>query len=134
MKKVKFVYTSQFVTGMFAALVVFLAVDTARAHHSSAVFFDSTKKFTLIGTLTRVEWINPHIQFSLDAKGDKSQTESWIIQGEPPNVMKSNNMSKVILEKAIGQTVTVEVSPARNGSHKGEMGKMTFPDGTIWSQ
>ena len=113
------------------ALGCLLAAESAWAHHSSAVFFDSTKQFTLTGTLSKVQWWNPHIQFSVEAKGDKGQAESWLIQSEPPNIMKSHNISKAIFEKAIGQTITVEVHPARDGSRNGEMGKITFQDGTM---
>ena len=113
------------------ALGCLLAAESAWAHHNFGFFFDMEKKFMLTGTLTKVNWRNPHIDFSLEAKSDKGQTESWFMESAPPNAFKSRKISKAIFEQAIGQTVTVEASPARDGSRYGMPWKITFPDGRV---
>ena len=119
-------------TRVSTALVLALSVvpGSGWAHHSSAVFFDLAKRVSLTGTLTKVDWRNPHIQFSLEAKGDKGQSELWVIQSGPPGLMKNHSISKASFEKAIGQTITVEASPARDGSRSAELKLIRFPDGT----
>jgi len=113
------------------ALGIMLAAGAAWAHHSSRVYFDATKRVKLTGTLTKVDWRNPHIRFSLEVKGDQGQVESWVIAGGPPNLMANHNISKADFQKAIGQTVTVEADPARDGSPSAEYWKITFPDGRV---
>jgi Family of unknown function (DUF6152) len=114
------------------ALGVLLAAGTAWAHHSSAVYVDQDKRVTLTGTLTKVDWRNPHVEFSLEVKSDKGQAESWRIESGPPNRYAIEKISKADFEKAIGQTVTVEVSPARDGSREAGLWKITFPDGRVF--
>ena len=115
------------------ALGLMLAVaGSARAHHSSALYFDyEAKRVTLTGTLTRLEWKNPHVQFFVDARNEKGVVETWSIESNPPNGMAHAKIGKALFVNAIGRTVTVEVSPARDGSRFGISRKVTFPDGTV---
>ena len=111
------------------ALAMLLAAGPLWAHHSYAVVFDPSKTITLTGSLTRVDWRNPHIEVSLDAKGDRGQTETWVIEGGPPRFFQSKSVDKSEFLEAIGQTVTVEALRARDGSLFGSLLKITFPDG-----
>ena len=111
------------------ALAVFLAAESLRAHHSLTPGFDLSKKVAVVGTLAKVDWRNPHIGLSLDAKGDRGQAEAWVIEAYPPSYFRSHNLSKSDFEKAIGQIVTVEVVRAKDGSLYGYLQKITFPDG-----
>ena len=110
-----------------AALAV--AAGSLWAHHSFSAVFDLSKKFTLTGTLTKIDWRNPHIELSVDAKGDGGKLETWVIESMPPNFFRGRNAAKSDFEKAIGQTVTVEAVPAKDGSLYGNMQKITFADG-----
>ena len=56
---------------------IFFAAGSLWAHHSPSAEFDMTKRFTLIGTLTKVDWMNPHIVVNIDARGDGGKVESW---------------------------------------------------------
>ena len=115
------------------ALAVMLAAGTTWAHHNMSALFDFNQRFTRTGTLTKSDWRNPHIQFFLEAKGDKGQAESWLIEGGPPNRFASRKISKADFEKAIGQTVTVEVevSADRDRPRYASLYKITFPDGRV---
>ena len=115
--------------GAIAVLIVFVAAGSVWAHHYYAAVFDPSKTFTLTGTLTKVDWRNPHIELSLDAKSDRGQVEAWVIEAGPPVFFRNRNVSKSDFEKAMGQTVTVEVYRARDGTLFGSLLKITFPDG-----
>jgi len=109
-------------------LAIILAAAAASAHHNNTRF-DPEKHITLTGTLTKFDYRNPHIEFSVEVKGDQGQAESWIIEGWPPNAFALRKISKADFQKAVGQTVTAEAEPARDGSPRGHLRKITFPDG-----
>jgi len=100
------------------------------AHHSPSAIFDMSKKFTLTGTLSKVDWINPHIVVFIDAKNSSGAAEAWKFESNPPAWFKRVSVGRVDFAKAIGQTVTVEGVRARDGSLYGYLQKITFPDGT----
>ena len=106
------------------ALVCLLAASSAWAHHSVASVFDQDKRVTLTGTLTKFDWRNPHTEFTLETNG-----ESWLLEGNSPSALARRKVSKENFQKAIDQTVTVEVNPARDGSHFVLLRRITFPDG-----
>ena len=82
--------------------------------------------FLLTGKFTKLDWSNPHVYFSVEAKGEQGQVATWLIECQPPNFFVSRKISKADFEKAIGQTVAVEVSPAREGSPNGVLRKITL--------
>ncbi len=113
-----------------AILTIFLAAGTAWAHHSPSSIFDMANKFTLTGTLTQVEWVNPHIAIYIDAKKvDGSGVENWKFESAPPAFLRRVGVNSADFKKAIGQTVTVEGNRARDGSYYGFLQKITFADG-----
>ena len=111
------------------AIGVFLATGPLSAHHSTTANFDASKTFTFAGTLTKVDWRNPHIELSLDAKSDRGQLEAWVVEAASPGFFRSRNVSKSDFVQAIGQGVTVDVYRARDGNLSGTLLKITFPDG-----
>ena len=118
---------------MIRASVVLAAVVsavTASAHHNMP-YLDMDKRITLSGTLTKFDWKNPHIEFSLETKGDNGQAEAWAIESAAPNGFASRKIYKGDFEKAAGQTFTIEVSPAKDGSRRAILRKVTFPDGRM---
>jgi hypothetical protein len=118
-------------TGAFVLLAALLAAS-AWAHHNMSALFDFNDRVTLTGTLTKMDWRNPHIQVFVDAKrGD--QVESWSIEGPPPNFFRARDISKEDIGNAIGKPVTAEVSRARDGSRAGLLRTMTLPNGTLVS-
>jgi hypothetical protein len=99
------------------------------AHHSPSAIFDMSKKFTLTGTLSKVDWINPHIVVFIDSKGASGAPEAWKFESNPPAWFKRVTVGRADFAKAIGQPVTVECVRARDGSLYGYLQKITFADG-----
>jgi len=116
----------------FAILMVFTSLfvpGPVPAHHSPSAIFDMSKKFTMSGTLMKVDWINPHIVVYIDAKKDDGSVENWKFESNPPSWFRRVNMARDDFAKAIGQTVTVEGVRAKQGELYGYLLKITFPDG-----
>ena len=72
-----------------SALVVVLGLlsNPLSAHHSFGAEYDASKPITLTGTVTKVEWTNPHIHFYLDVKDKSGAVVNWKFEGYPPNVL-----------------------------------------------
>jgi uncharacterized protein DUF6152 len=119
-------YKISFILIFFAVL---FAAGSLSAHHSPSAVFDMEKKFTVAGTLTQVDWINPHIVVFLDAKKDDGSAETWKFESNPPSWFRRVGIARNDLAKAIGQNVTVEGARAKNGSLYGYLLKITFVDG-----
>jgi hypothetical protein len=96
----------------------------AFAHHSTTAEFDVQHRTTVIGTLTKVDWVNPHIVVFVD--GDK---ENWKFESNPPAWFRRVGVSRADFAKAIGQKVTVEANRAKDGSLYGYLLKITYADG-----
>jgi hypothetical protein len=119
-------------TAAFVVLGAMLSAS-ASAHHNMSALFDFNDRVTLTGTLTKMDWRNPHIYVFLDAKRGADQPEAWSIEGPPPNFFRTRDINRADIEKAIGQSITAEVSRARDGSRAGLLRTMTLPDGKIVS-
>src|SRR5262249_6609955 len=118
------------------ALFVFLAAmfvaGTALAHHNMTALFDFNDRINLSGTLSKVDWRNPHIELIVDTKsGD--QVQSWSLEGPPPSFFRARDINRSDIEAALGKMVTAEASRARDGSRAGLLRVMTLPDGKIVS-
>jgi len=119
------------IPGILIIFTLLFAAGSVWAHHSPSAIFDMTKKFTLVGTLTQVDWINPHIVVAMDAKKDDgSSVETWKFESNPPSWFRRVGVARDTFAKAIGQTVTVEGVRAKNGVLYGYLQKITFPDGS----
>lgn len=115
--------------GIAATLLATASID---AHHSPSAIFDMAKPASVSGTLTRVDWINPHIVLSMDAKDQAGKIEHWTFQSNPPSWYKSVGLARADFAKAIGQTITVGFVKARDGSLYGYMNRIKLPDGTSY--
>ena len=110
-----------------AAAILLAASLSVSAHHSPSAEFDVTHRMTLSGTLTKVDWVNPHIVVFVDAKGAKP--EAWKFESNPPAWFRRVGVSRADFAKAIGQQVTVEGNRAKDGSLYGYLLKITYADG-----
>jgi hypothetical protein len=100
------------------------------AHHSPSAEFDMAKRVSISGTLTKVDWVNPHIVVFLDVKGNDGTVENWRMESNPPAWFRRVGVNRNDLAKGIGQTVTVEGNRAKDGALYMYMLKITFADGT----
>ena len=109
-------------------LLIFAGTAVLSAHHSTTAEFDVTRRVTLTGTLTKVDWVNPHIVVFMDSMG-RGGTEAWKFESNPPSWFRRVGVNRNDFSKAIGQMVTVESNRAKDGSTYGYLLKITFADG-----
>ena len=107
-----------------------LLATTASAHHNMSGVFDFNDRLTLTGTLSKLDWRNPHIEIGVNV-GKEGEVEEWMAEGPAPIFFRSRDTSKADFEKAIGKSVKFEVSRARDGSHSGLLRNITLPDGKV---
>ena len=113
--------------GLIAGIVVVLGAPPLLAHHAFSAEFDATKPLTLKGTVTKVEWINPHAWVHLDVKKPDGKVEAWMIEGGTPNTLFRRGFSKDSLKP--GTEVVVEGYQAKDGSNKANGRDLTLADG-----
>lgn len=118
------------VFGVRIAVLACLGTAALWAHHSPSAEFDMTKRITLTGTLTQVDWINPHIKVAMTVKADGGKVENWGFESNPPAWFRRVGVSRADLAKAIGQTVKVEGVRSKDGTFYGYLQKIIMPDGT----
>jgi hypothetical protein len=97
------------------------------AHHAFAAEFDSTKPVKLHGTVTKMEWINPHAWIHLDVKNEDGTVSSWMVEGGSPNTLLRNGFTKASLP--VGTEIVVDGYQAKDASNKANGRDITFPDG-----
>ena len=87
------------------------------------------KPFAVKGTLTKVDWVNPHIVIFIDAAGADGAAETWKFESNPPSWFRHVGLARADFAKVVGQMVTVGGVRARDGSRYSYMRKFTTPDG-----
>jgi hypothetical protein len=117
------------VPGALAAAVAALAAVPASAHHSFAAQYDASKPVTLTGTVTKVEWTNPHARFYIDVKDADGKVVNWNFELASPNYLKRAGWSSTSLKE--GDEVTVEGSLARSGANMANARTVRLPDGSL---
>ena len=113
--------------GLAFAIALMLAPMAALAHHSFDAEFDRNKPVTLKGSVTRVDWGNPHIWVFIDVKDAAGKVENWGVEGGAPNALFRNGWRKDSLK--VGDVVTVEGFRGRDGSNRANANRVTMPDG-----
>jgi hypothetical protein len=110
-----------------AGIAVLLAGKPMVAHHSFAAEFDSAKTIKLTGTVTKIEWMNPHAYFYIDVMGEGGKVANWGLEMGSPNGLMRQGWTRNSMK--IGDTVIVEGSAAKDGSLIGNARNVTLSDG-----
>jgi hypothetical protein len=112
--------------GLVAAGLI-VATTPVKAHHAFAAEFDAKKPVHLQGTVTKMEWINPHAWIHIDVKKPDGKVEQWMIEGGTPNTLFRRGLTKTSLMP--GTAIVVDGYQAKDGSQKANGRDLTFPDG-----
>jgi len=113
------------VTVLVALLV--LTVAPAFAHHAFAAEFDAKKPIKLQGTVTKMEWINPHAWIHIDVKKTDGTVEEWMIEAGTPNTLLRRGLTRDALKK--GTEIVVDGYQSKDGSLRANGRDVTLPDG-----
>jgi hypothetical protein len=107
--------------------LLFLAGAPAFAHHAFAAEFDAKKPVKLSGTVTKMEWINPHAWIHIDVKKPDGTVEEWMIETGTPNTLLRRGFTRESLK--VGTQVIVDGYQSKDGSLRANGRDITLPDG-----
>jgi hypothetical protein len=116
---------------LVAAMCVLAASARPGAHHSFAAEFDASKALRVTGTLTKVEWTNPHIYFYLDVKDEAGNVVKWTCESASPGALSRRGFKRGDLK--LGDTIVVDGYRAKNGANMMDARRVTLADGRIVS-
>ena len=112
---------------VLVAGVLSLAAVPVWAHHAFAAEFDSSKPIKLKGTVTMMEWINPHAWIHIDVKGEDGKVSPWMIEAAAPNSLLRRGFTKNSLP--VGTEILVEGYQAKDEAKRANGSIITFTDG-----
>lgn len=113
-----------------AAVVVLFAIlagAPALAHHAFAAEFDAKKPVKLRGTVTKMEWINPHAWVHIDVKKDDGSVDEWMIEAGTPNTLLRRGFTRDSLKP--GTEIIVDGYQSKDGSLRANGRDVTLPNG-----
>jgi len=111
---------------VFVGMAMLAAAVPVVAHHSFAAEFDASKPIKLTGTVTKIEWMNPHTYFYIDVT-ENGKTENWGMEMGSPNGLMRQGWTRNSMK--VGDSVTVEGSRAKDGSNIGNARSVTLSGG-----
>ena len=114
---------TRIIVGLVMVGLVALGAAPVVAHHAFSAEFDADRPLQLEGTVTRVEWINPHAWIHIETDGG----EHWMVEGGTPNTLFRRGFTKDSL--LIGTEIMVDGYQAKDGSNKANGRDLTFRDG-----
>ena len=98
------------------------------AHHSFAAEFDVDKPVTLVGTVSKIDWSNPHVWIYINVKDDKGNATNWGFELGGPNSLLRRGWTRDAVK--VGDTLTIDGYLAKDGSHLANARTIKLPDGT----
>jgi len=115
------------VAAAVAGFGLLLAAMPVMAHHSFAAEYDATKPVKMTGTVTQMEWINPHAWIHMDVKKPDGKVENWMVEAGAPNALLRRGFNKQSLLP--GTVITVEGYQAKDGALRANGRDITYQDG-----
>src|ERR1700720_3700366 len=114
--------------GLAVYMGLLLLSVPALAHHSATAEFDSSKTFTVKGTLTKLEWVNPHVYMYADVTDENGKVIPYSFETGPPGNLRRAGVVRTMF--TVGEVVTIEAAVAKDGSkHLGLLKAVHFADG-----
>jgi hypothetical protein len=110
-----------------ASIALAAAAVPAWAHHAFASEFDAKKPVKFTGTVTKMEWINPHAWMHIAVKKPDGTVENWMIEAGSPNSLFRQGINKNTVR--VGMQVVVDGYQARDGSRRANGRDVTLPEG-----
>lgn len=116
-----------------ALVLALVAAPAALGHHSVSGQFDVSKNVTLTGTITRVDWVNPHVYVYLDVKEQDGRVTTWALETLPTAMLRKAGLSRESISGKAGDVVTVTGNPGRVGGRPTAwIHRITYPDGRYY--
>ena len=115
--------------GIVTGLALLVGAVPMLAHHSFDAEYDRNKQREFKGTVTKVEWMNPHARFYLDIVGEDGKTENWEFELGSPNGLMRNGWKRDSMK--IGDVVSLSGNLAKDGSHLANARNVTLADGRL---
>jgi hypothetical protein len=109
-----------------AGMGLMLAVPVF-AHHSFAAQYDRDKPITLVGPVTKIDWINPHARFFVDVKDANGKVVNWEVELAAPAMLMRRGWTRNSIK--LGESVTVSAFLAKDGSNLANASTVTLVDG-----
>ena len=116
------------VVAVGVSLVLLGTASTVSAHHAFAAEFDANSPVAFEGTVTKMEWVNPHVWIHMDVTNPDGSMESWAFEGGTPNVLFRRGFTRNSLLP--GTDIRVDGYQAKDGTNRANGRDITFPDGT----
>lgn len=113
---------------VYCLAVMATAVPALTAHHSFAAEYDATKPVSLSNaTVTKVEWMNPHIWIYMDVKDESGKVLKWECEGGPPNTLTRGGWTRSVVQA--GAVISIEGTRAKDGTNTCNLRSVTMADG-----
>jgi hypothetical protein len=116
-----------------AIALIALAAAPTSAHHAMQALFDLTRTVTVTGSITKVEWTNPHTYISVDVKGAGGDVQHWLMELAGASVLQHAGLTSADRGLRPGDVVTVDAFAARDGAPVGYVSRLHLSDGRVFA-